>query len=88
MSRFVNRRASAVGLEWGGNKPQRSVLPGEVFEAEESEIPKGFLNTFIFLEGSEATPKDRIPAEDVPLESTVEESTPVNEQAPKKLKRV
>jgi hypothetical protein len=79
-SKYVNRRASNVGLSFKGDVP-RIVGPGEVFEADPSEIPVGFLGTFIFpASAGEPKPIDKAPTPDVVLESTVEDSDPVNEK--------
>jgi hypothetical protein len=41
MARWINNRASILGLSWGGERKTepRTVNPGQVFDADEADIP-------------------------------------------------
>jgi hypothetical protein len=44
MAYWKNEKPSLVGLNHGANSEQRLIGPGEVFEADDKDIPKGLLD--------------------------------------------
>jgi hypothetical protein len=66
MARWINNKASRLGLNWQSADQPRLVNPGEVFDAELEEIPQSYrdLEWIVPAEGQDLIPsaEDQVPA--------------------------